>query len=101
MPKLSQIHRDRRRERLISKYAERRAELRKRLKDASVSIDEKLAIQAEFAKLPRNSSPARRTRRCQLTGRVRGVYRKFGLSRIALRELSLRGEVPGVRKSSW
>ena len=101
MAKTSQVLRDKRRAKLIAKYAERRAELRARLKDANVSTEEKFDIQAEFARLPRNSCPTRLTRRCRLTGRARGVYQKFGLSRIALREMTLSGELPGMRKSSW
>ena len=101
MAKQSQVLRDRKRKRLIQKYAERRAELRAKLKDPKVSSEEKFEIQAEFARLPRNSCPTRLTRRCRLTGRARGVYQKFGLSRIALREMTLSGELPGMRKSSW
>jgi small subunit ribosomal protein S14 len=101
MAKTSQVLRDKRREKLIAKYAERRAELRARLKDRNVSMEEKFDIQAEFARLPRNSCPTRLTRRCRLTGRARSVYQKFGLSRIALREMTLSGELPGMRKSSW
>jgi small subunit ribosomal protein S14 len=101
MPKLSQVLRDQRREKLIKKNKAKRADLRAKLKDPAVTVEEKLEVQAKFAKLPRNSCPTRRTRRCRLTGRSRGVHRKFALSRIALRELALRGELPGVRKSSW
>jgi small subunit ribosomal protein S14 len=101
MAKKSQVLRDERRRKLIAKYAERRAELRRRLKDQNVSIEEKLQIQAEFAKLPRNSSPVRLNRRCSVSGRSHSYYRKFGISRIALRDLALRGQLPGVRKSSW
>jgi len=101
MAKTSQVLRDQRRAKLIAKYAERRAELRRQLKDPKVSSEEKFEIQAEFARLPRNSCPTRLTRRCRLTGRSRGVYQKFGLSRIALREMTLSGELPGMRKSSW
>ena len=101
MAKTSQVLRDQRRAKLIAKYAERRAELRKRLKDPEISAADKFEIQAEFARLPRNSCPTRLTRRCRLTGRARGVYQKFGLSRIALREMTLSGELPGMRKSSW
>ena len=101
MPKLSQKLRDERRAALIRKHAEKRDELRKRLKDPNVSIDEKEKIQAVFAKLPRTSCPTRLTRRCRVTGRARAVYRKFGVSRIMLRDMGLRGELPGLRKSSW
>ncbi len=101
MAKLSQVLRDRKREKLIKKYADKRRELRKRLNDATVSIDEKLEIQQKFAKLPRNSCPTRLNRRCRISGRSRSYYRKFGISRIALRDLALKGHLPGVRKSSW
>jgi small subunit ribosomal protein S14 len=101
MAKLSQVLRDKRREQLIEKHAEKRAELRARLNDPNVSIEEKMEIQEQFAKLPRNSCPTRLNRRCQVSGRARGYYRKFRISRIALRELGLRGQLPGVRKSSW
>ncbi len=101
MAKTSQVLRDQRRAALITKFAARRAELRKKLKDAKVSVDEKLEAQKKFAKLPRNSCPTRLNRRCKVSGRSRGYYRKFGISRIAFRELALRGQLPGVRKSSW
>lgn len=101
MAKQSQILRDLKRKKLIAKYAEKRAALRKRLNDPEVSIEEKLEIQVAFAKLPRNSCPTRLKRRCEVSGRPRGYYRKFGISRIALRELAHQGMLPGVRKSSW
>lgn len=101
MAKTSQIHRDLKRKRLIAKYAERRAALRAVLQNANATIDEKLEAQAGFAKLPRNSCPTRLNNRCELTGRSHAYYRKFGISRIALRTLALRGQLPGVRKSSW
>ena len=101
MAKTSQVMRDQRRKRMIEKYAAKRAELRKKLKDQNASVDEKLEVQNEFAKLPRNSCPTRLNRRCALSGRSRAYYRKFGISRIALRDLALRGQLPGMRKSSW
>ena len=101
MAKLSQVLRDQRRKQLIQKHAEKRAALRKRLKDPNVSVEEKFEIQAEFAKLPRNSCVTRLKRRCQITGRARGYYRKFGMSRISFRDMALKGQLPGVRKSSW
>ncbi len=101
MPKKSQWLRDKRREQLIGQHAEKRADLRKVLKSQTADLDEKLAALAALEKLPRNSSPARKNRRCRVTGRSKAVYRKFGLSRIMLREMALRGELPGVRKSSW
>ena len=101
MAKTSQVLRDRRRKQLIQKYAAKREALRNKLKDRNVSVEEKLLVQEEFAKLPRNSCPTRLKRRCEITGRSRAYYRKFGISRIALRELALRGQLPGVRKASW
>ncbi len=101
MAKTSQILRDQKREVLIAKYAAKRAELRKKLKDPDLSMEEKFEVQEQFAKLPRNSCPTRLNRRCKVSGRSRGYYRKFGISRIALRELALAGMLPGVRKSSW
>jgi small subunit ribosomal protein S14 len=101
MAKTSQVLRDKHRKKLIQKHAAKRAALRKKLKDPEVSIEEKLEAQVQFAKLPRNSCPTRLNRRCELSGRSRGYYQKFAISRIALRELALKGQLPGVRKSSW
>jgi small subunit ribosomal protein S14 len=101
MAKKCQILRDEKRRKLIAKYADRRAELRRRLNDPSVSVEEKIEVQEAFAKLPRNSCPTRLNRRCQVSGRSHAYYKKFSISRIALRELALRGQLPGVRKSSW
>jgi small subunit ribosomal protein S14 len=101
MAKKSQVNRDNRRRELISKYAEQRAALRKILKSPTASMDEKLEAQNQFAKLPRNSCPTRKNNRCAVSGRSKAYYNKFGISRIALRELALRGQLPGVRKSSW
>lgn len=101
MAKKSQVLRDQRRKKLIKKYAEKRAALRAKLADQAASIEEKLEAQEQFAKLPRNSCPTRLNRRCEVSGRSHAYYRKFGISRIALRDLALRGQLPGVRKSSW
>lgn len=101
MAKLSQVLRDKKRDKLIEKFAARRAQLRAKIKDESVDPDEKLALVTELTALPRNSCPTRKTRRCFVSGRSKAVYRKFGLSRIALRDLALAGDVPGVIKSSW
>ncbi|NNL66089.1 MAG: 30S ribosomal protein S14 [Myxococcales bacterium] len=101
MAKTSQVMRDKRRIQLVARYAEKRADLRRILRDQNASIDDKLAAQEAFAKLPRNSCPTRITRRCELTGRSRAVYRKYGISRIKLRELAHKGHLPGMRKSSW
>ena len=101
MAKTSQVLRDNHRKKLIKKHAAKRAELRKKLKDPEVSMEEKLEVQKAFAKLPRNSCPTRLNRRCRISGRSRSYYQKFAISRIALRELALKGQLPGVRKSSW
>jgi small subunit ribosomal protein S14 len=101
MPKLSQVLRDNRRKDLIQKHRAKRAELRKILRDPNASFEDKLAVHTTYGKLGRNSSSVRLKRRCRVTGRARGNYRKFGLSRIAMREMALRGELPGVRKASW
>jgi small subunit ribosomal protein S14 len=101
MAKTSQVHRDLRRKALIQKHSEKRATLRRTLQDAGASIEDKLAAQLAFSKLPRNSCPTRKNNRCAITGRSRAYYKKFGISRIALRELALAGQLPGVRKSSW
>jgi small subunit ribosomal protein S14 len=101
MAKTSQVNRDNRRLELIAKHAKRRAELRAKLHDQNASMDEKIEAQKAFAKLPRNSCPTRKNNRCALTGRSKAYYNKFGISRNALRELALRGQLPGVRKSSW
>lgn len=101
MAKKSQVLRDQGRAKLIKKFAEKRAVLRKQLQDPNLSMEEKFEVQDAFAKLPRNSCPTRLTRRCRITGRAHAVYRKFGVSRIMLRELTLKGELPGMRKSSW
>ncbi len=89
------------RKRLSEKYAARRTELTTSLKAGNLSFEEQLAVLGKLQKLPRNSSKTRVRNRCVLSGRPRGYYRKFGLSRIAVRELGLNGEIPGLTKSSW
>ena len=101
MAKTSQIHRDLKRERLIQRYAARRAELKKIVRDPGTDLDEKRSAIAALEKMPANASSARHKNRCRLTGRARGVYRKFKLSRIMLRKLALEGQIPGMTKSSW
>lgn len=101
MAKRSMINRDKNRTALVSKYAAKRAELRKKVKNVKLSEDERHAAMMALQKLPRDSSYIRRRNRCALTGRPRGFYRKFGLSRSKLREIMMRGEVPGVTKASW
>ncbi len=101
MAKKSAIERNNRRRRLTKKYAARRAKLKAIAKDSSLPMEERFAAQLKLAELPRNSSPNRIRNRCELSGRPRGYYRKLKMSRIALRELSNRGLVPGMVKSSW
>ncbi len=101
MAKTSAIEKNKRRARIIKKYAARRAKLKAMAEDNSLPGEERFAARLKLAKLPRNSSPVRLRLRCDLTGRPRGVYRKFRLSRIALRDLALSGKIPGMVKSSW
>jgi len=101
MAKVSMIERERKRERLVQKYAKKRAELKAKLKNTELSAEEREQLQVKLQKLPRNSSPVRQRNRCSLTGRPHGYYRKFGLGRNKLREATMRGEVPGLRKGSW
>lgn len=101
MAKKSSIERNNRRKRLVEKYAAKRAELKAIAKDSSIAMEERFAAQLKLAELPRNSSPNRVRNRCELSGRPRGYYRKVKMSRIALRELSNQGLVPGMVKSSW
>lgn len=101
MAKKSSIERNDKRRRLVKKYATKRAELKAVAKDASLPMEERFAAQLKLAELPRNSSPNRIRNRCEITGRPRGFYRKLKMSRIALRELSNQGFVPGMVKSSW
>lgn len=101
MAKKSAIERNKKRERLVAKYAPKRAELKKILKNPETSDEEFFKAQRDLALLPRNSSPVRLRNRCQLTGRPRGYIRKFGVSRITFRELASFGRAPGVTKSSW
>jgi len=101
MAKLSIIEREKKRERTVTKYAAKRAELKRKLKDPNVSDEEKEALRKKFNALPRNASPCRLRNRCRLTGRPHGFYRKFGLSRTKLREAAMRGDIPGLVKASW
>lgn len=101
MAKKSIIEREKRRRKLVEQYAQRRAELMKVVKDPETDLDEKAAAYRELAKLPRDSSRTRVHNRCAITGRPRAYFRRFALSRIMLRDLAHRGELPGVRKSSW
>ncbi|HHH35469.1 MAG TPA: 30S ribosomal protein S14 [Gammaproteobacteria bacterium] len=101
MAKLSMINRERRRQRMVQRYAAKRAELKKQLKDPSISEEEREALWRKFHSLPRDSSPSRLRNRCRLSGRPHGYYRKFGLGRNKLREAAMRGDIPGLVKASW
>ncbi|MDO4777329.1 MAG: 30S ribosomal protein S14 [Cardiobacteriaceae bacterium] len=102
MAKKSMVNREAKRLKAVQKYAQKRLELKEIIRKVDTySEEERMAAQESLQKLPRNASPARVQRRCRITGRPHAVYRKFGLSRIKLRELAMRGEVPGVKKASW
>jgi small subunit ribosomal protein S14 len=101
MAKKSAIERNKKRQRLVARYASKRAELMERANDTLLSPEDRFNARLKLAKLPRNSSPVRVRLRCELSGRPRGNYRKFKMSRIALRQLASRGQVPGMVKSSW
>ncbi len=101
MAKTSLIEREKKREALVKKYAARRAELNAIIADQSRSEEERYQARLKLQQLPRNANPTRLRNRCELTGRPRGTYRKFGLARNKLREIAMRGEVPGMTKASW
>jgi small subunit ribosomal protein S14 len=101
MAKTSVIMRQRKRERVVAKYASRRAQIKALIKDSKCSPEERWRAQQLLQALPRNASPVRLRNRCQVTGRPRGVYRMFGLSRCVLRIHAMRGELPGLKKASW
>ena len=101
MAKLSSIQKNKLRNELIKKFSKKRDMLKSKIKDKNLSLEERIKYQNKLNDLPRNGSSIRHRNRCELTGRSRGVYRKFGLSRIKIRELSMTGDLPGVVKSSW
>lgn len=101
MAKLALINREEKRRKMVAKYAAKRAQLIAQIKDSSLSEEERMMARLKLQQLPRNASPVRTRNRCALTGRPRGVYRKFGLCRNKLRDVAMRGEVPGVVKASW
>jgi small subunit ribosomal protein S14 len=101
MAKTSVVEREKKRDRVQAKFAAKRKKLKAIINDRGVSDDERWEAQIKLQKLPRNASPFRRRRRCSITGRPRGVYRKFGLARTKLREAAMRGDVPGLVKASW
>ncbi len=101
MAKTSSIEKNKRRTKMAKQYATRRASLKAIVRDREKPIEERFTAAMKLSELPRNSSPTRIRNRCELTGRPRGVYRKFKVSRIALRELASSGQLPGIIKSSW
>lgn len=101
MAKVSMVQREKKRTQLVAKFAEKRAALKEVIRNPESSVEEQWAAQMQLQRLPRDSSRSRQRNRCRLTGRSHGYYRKFGLSRIKLREAAMRGDVPGLVKSSW
>ena len=101
MAKKSAIEKNKKRERLAKKYAAKRAYFNSAAKDQNLSPEDRFNARLKLAELPRNAAPGRQRLRCGISGRPRGNYRKFKLSRIALRELASSGQIPGMTKSSW
>lgn len=101
MAKTSMVNRDIKRAKTVKKFAVRRAELKRQSIDTKLSYDERMVAVHKLQKQPRDASPCRQRNRCALSGRSRGVYAKFGLGRNKLREATMRGDVPGLRKASW
>ncbi len=101
MAKISAVERNKKRQRMVERFSAKRAALKEIIKNRDLPPEERFAAQLKLAQLPRNASPVRVRNRCELTGRPRAYYRKFRLSRIALRELASQGQIPGVVKSSW
>lgn len=101
MAKQSSIQKNLNRKKIVSKFNKRRLSLKKRIMQKDLSMEDRFKLQSKLNDLPRDGSNIRVRNRCELTGRTRGVYRKFGLSRIKLRELTMSGSIPGMVKSSW
>ena len=101
MAKTNMVEREKRRARIVKRYALRRAQLKETIRDPKTSPEERAAAQARLQAMPRDASASRLRNRCNITGRSRGVYRKFGLSRQKIREVAMRGEIPGLAKASW
>ena len=101
MAKTSMVNRDLKRKKLVKKFAARRDALKKTVSSTTASYEEKMEAAVKLQKLPRDSSASRVRNRCEMSGRPRGVYRKFGLGRNMLRQATMRGDVPGLRKASW
>ena len=101
MAKTSMIEREKRRAKVAKKYAAKRALLKEQIRDPKASQEDRMAAIEALQKQPRDASQSRKRNRCAITGRSRGNYRKFGLGRVKLREATMRGDVPGLRKASW
>ena len=101
MAKTNMVERDKRRTLIAKKYAVLRLQLKETIRSPKSSPEDKATAQAKLQSLPRDASPTRQRKRCQITGRSRGVYRKFGLARTKIREVQARGEIPGLAKASW
>jgi small subunit ribosomal protein S14 len=101
MAKLAVVNRDKKRRKTVAKFAAKRAELLAVMNNLKLSDEDRAEARAKFQALPRDSSPVRLRNRCTLTGRPRGVYSKFGLARSKLRDIAMRGEIPGMTKASW
>ena len=101
MAKQSSIQKNNKRKLMVKKFRSKRLSLKKKMNDKNLSMEERFKLQSKLNDLPRDSANVRVRNRCEITGRTRGVYRKFGLSRIKLRELTMNGSLPGVVKSSW
>ena len=101
MAKTSMVERERRRAKIVKRYAVQRADLKEQIRSPRTSPDDRAAAQVKLQSMPRDASASRQRNRCAITGRSRGVYRKFGLSRVKIREVAFRGEIPGLTKASW
>jgi len=101
MAKTNMVEREKRRAKVAKRYAARRAELKELIRSPKTLAEDRAAAQAKLQSLPRDASPSRQRKRCAITGRSRGVYRKFGLARVKIREVASRGEIPGLVKASW
>jgi len=101
MAKTNMVEREKRRMRLAKRYAAKRSQLKEIIRAPKSTPEQRLAAQAALAAQPRDASPSRQRNRCSITGRSRGVYRKFGLARSKIREVAMRGEIPGLGKASW
>lgn len=101
MAKTSMVEREKRRSKTVKKYAAKRAQLKELIRSPRSSPEARATAQAKLQAMPRDASATRQRNRCAITGRSRGVYRKFGLSRVKIREITNRGEIPGLTKASW